>query len=407
MKNRNPIKTLLALLVIYTSCSSPNLTVQTAPIDASLSTVDGAEVLIGPSVLMVKHRFIWGGSVIEGEDGKYHMFFSTWQCGPDSLTFSDTWLLHSEIGYAVSDFPDRDFKFQKIVLRGRKYDGDSTAWDAQTVHNPHIKHFDQRYYLYYVGSHDPGKQPVGSPGETLSKRNRIQQEQKIGVIVFDHLDDLLNGYFHRPDHPLLAPRTRVKKDNIIQPSPPGTKPGPDNIIVVNPSVVFRPSDQKYLLYFKGNIYDPSWRGIHGVAISGKPDGPFETLDTTVFDIRMPDGKIASAEDPFVWYAPKYHGFYAVVKDFSGTITKDGPGLALLQSENGTIWSQAKTPEFLKKELLLKDGSTIQVDRLERPQLLVNEAGIPEVLYAACSIESVAGKITGGTFNVQIPLQITD
>ena len=101
--------------------------------------------------------------------------------------------------------------------------------------------------------------------------------------------------FHRPDKPLLIPRTRVKKDNVVNPSPPGTIPKPDNMIVVNPSVVFRPTDGKYLLYFKGNLWDPQWRGVHGVAIGNTPTGPFSALDKFVFDIRTEDGKIASAD----------------------------------------------------------------------------------------------------------------
>ena len=63
----------------------------------------------------------------------------------------DAWVLHSKIAYAVSDSPDRDFQIQKIVLQGRALDGDSIAWDAQMVSNPHLKKFNGKYYLYYIG----------------------------------------------------------------------------------------------------------------------------------------------------------------------------------------------------------------------------------------------------------------
>jgi hypothetical protein len=62
---------------------------------------------------------VWGGSVIKGEDHKYHMLFSLWESGPGTENFSNSWVLESKIGYAVSDYPDRDFKFQKIVLQGK------------------------------------------------------------------------------------------------------------------------------------------------------------------------------------------------------------------------------------------------------------------------------------------------
>lgn len=60
--------------------------------------------------------------------------------------------------------------------------------------------------------------------------------------------------------------------------------------------------------------------------------------------------------------------------------------------------------FLKKELLLKDGTTLKVDRLERPQLLLDENDDPVVLFAACSIDPCNNKQDGGTFNVQIPIK---
>ena len=38
-------------------------------------------ILSGPSALNDPDRFVWGGSVVKGDDGKYHMLFGTWECG--------------------------------------------------------------------------------------------------------------------------------------------------------------------------------------------------------------------------------------------------------------------------------------------------------------------------------------
>ena len=358
-------------------------------------------IIKSPNTLQLDDYFVWGGSVIKGNDKKYHMFFSLWECGEKWAPFQDGWLLNSKIAYAVSEYPNKKFKFQKIILRGRKFEGDSTAWDAQSVHNPHIKKFAGKYYLYFTGSRDPGIQPKGSPGENLNKRNRIQQSQRLGVIEFDSFQNLLEGNFVRPDKSLLIPRTRVKTENVVNPSPPGTTPKPDNMIVVNPSVVYRPGDGKYLLYFKGNLWNPNWRGVHGVAIGNSPTGPFSALDDFVFDIKTEDGKIASAEDPYVWFHKEHSRFYATFKDFSGRITGVEPGLALLTSSNGIDWHKPANSTFMKKELLFSDGQILKVSNLERPQLLINKNGFPEVLYCACSVEKVGGKKDGSTFNVQI------
>ncbi|MEN8153088.1 MAG: glycoside hydrolase family protein [Acidobacteriota bacterium] len=408
------MKRLIFLLVIITfpGCGQHTEKIVNTKqvLDVSAGEIDAkifGNILTGPSVLNDPARFVWGGSVLKGEDGKYHMLYNTWECGDSIPEFRNSWVLYSKIAYAVSDLPDRDFKFQKIVLTGKALDGDFKAWDAQMVSNPHLKRFNGKYYLYYIGSVDPGTQPAGSKGERVDKRNRVQQYQKIGVIEFNNFEDLMSGNFIRPSSPILSPRTRVKPGNIVEPSPRGTKPKPDNIVVVNPSVVRRPSDGKYLLYFKGNFYDPNWRGVHGVAISGSPTGPFRATDHFVFDIRIEENKIANGEDPYVWYHALHKKFYVVLKDFRGKITKGKPGLAILESIDGIKWTRPENSFFMKKQLILNTGDIIKVHRLERPQLLIAKDGTPEVLYCACALVDVNTRKDGASFNVQIPLKSKD
>ena len=399
----------LGLLIVVchqdTKIQDLYLSLSADPLEGEFIGQNGRILVESPNTLQLEGYFVWGGSVIKGKDNKYHMLFSLWESGEEHVPFQDGWLIHSKIAYAVSDLPNKEFKFQNIVLRGRMLEGDSKAWDALSVHNPHIKEFNNTYYLYYTGACDPGPQPKGSPGENLDKRNRIQQNQKIGVIEFDSFLDLIKGEFERPDTPLLTPRTRVKEDSVINPSPAGTEAKPDNLIVVNPSVVFRPSDKKYLLYFKGNLWDPNWRGVHGVAIGNSPVGPFTALDDFVFDIRLENGRIASAEDPYVWFHKKMDMFYAVIKDFSGAITGSDPGLAILYSSDGINWLKPANSLFKKKELLFSNGQKLAVNNLERPQLLLDEDGSPLVLYGACSVEPVRDKKDGSTFNIHISLNI--
>jgi hypothetical protein len=368
----------------------------------------GDRVIIeSPAVLSDPDLFVWGGSVVKGEDGRYHMFYSVFDSGPDRPPFQDAWLLSSKIAYAVSEHPDRGFVFQKIILQGAASEGRTEAWDAQMVHNPHLRKFGGIYYLYYIGSRDPGPQPEGSPGAGLRKRDRIQQVQKIGVITSRTIHGLVQGDFVRPSTPLLVPRTRVKARDVIAPSSPGTAAKPDNLIVVNPSVSYRPEDRKYLLFFKGNLYDPTWRGVHGVAVAASPAGPYEARDEFVFDVRIADGRIASAEDPYVWNHRGSQRFYAVIKDFTGRITRAEPGLALMMSSDGIDWEFPADPLFSRKRLRFEDGTVLTLAHLERPQMLIDPQGIPQALYAACSIEPVGGKTDGSTFNVQFTVQVRE
>ena len=211
----------VAVIVTFISCGKSGIFLIPGTIPGNTIISGNRTIINSPNTLQHPDNFIWGASVIKGENGKYHMLYSTWDTGPDNTNFSNAWVLYSEIAYAVSDYPDQNFKHVGTILRGRIHEGDSTAWDAQAVHNPHIKKFNDKYYLYYIGNRDPGPVKEGKPGWALNKRNRCQQMQSTGVIEFESFKDLLAGNFERPDEPILKPRTRVRKDfdNVLSPSP--------------------------------------------------------------------------------------------------------------------------------------------------------------------------------------------
>lgn len=395
-----------AALCMLTSCVGEKTTLgeyvfEAQPIDLRIDSVADGYRVEGLSVFQLPGHFVWGASVTEAEDGKYYMIYSAPETGV--YPFNKAWVFGSKMGLAVSDRPDGGFRQLGFFMNQDGFTEDKSAWDAQTTSNPHVRKFGDRYYLYYAASVDPGNEHIRAKADTLPRRDRIQQSQQIGVISFKSFPDLLEGKFTHSDKPLLSPRTRVKSDNVVNPSPEGIEPKPDNLIVVNPSVVYRPADGKYLLYFKGNIYNPHWRGVHGVALSDSPTGPFTALDEPVFHIEGASEKL-SAEDPFVWYHQNDQCFYAVFKDFNGQFTKGKPCLAIMSSQDGIHWNLPEHSMFMKKELILPNGASVEVKRLERPQLLLDEEGNPEVLYAACAIDDVNPRIDGGSFNVQIKIR---
>lgn len=395
-----------AALCMLTSCVGEKTTLgeyvfEAQPIDLKIDSVADGYKVEGMSAFQLPGHFVWGASVTEAEDGKYYMIYSAPETGV--YPFNKAWVFGSKMGLAVSDRPDGGFRQLGFFMNQDGFTEDKSAWDAQTTSNPHVRKFGDRYYLYYAASVDPGNEHIRAKADTLPRRDRIQQSQQIGVISFKSFPDLQEGKFTHSDKPLLSPRTRVKSDNVVNPSPEGIEPKPDNLIVVNPSVVYRPTDGKYLLYFKGNIYDPHWRGVHGVALSDSPTGPFTALDEPVFHIEGASEKL-SAEDPFVWYHQNDQCFYAVFKDFNGQFTKGKPCLAIMSSQDGIHWNLPEHSMFMKKELILPNGASVEVKRLERPQLLLDEEGNPEVLYAACAIDDVNPRIDGGSFNVQIKIR---
>ena len=78
----------------------------------------------------------------------------------------------------------------------------------------------------------------------------------------------------------------------------------------------------------------------------------------------------------------------------------------MYSEDGIHWQLPEHSLFMKKELVLSSGDTIK-DRLERPQLLLDETDDPFGLYAACSVAELNKKTDGSSFNVQIRLKKQD
>jgi arylsulfatase A-like enzyme len=73
------------------------------------------------SVFVSETHSIWGGSVVKGDDGLYHMFYARW---PKELGWA--WVTDSEIAHAVAKTPFGPFKFKDVALerRGREH------WDG-------------------------------------------------------------------------------------------------------------------------------------------------------------------------------------------------------------------------------------------------------------------------------------
>jgi hypothetical protein len=59
------------------------------------------------ALLRSADQHVWGGSVLRGADGRYHMFVSRFRADLDARPLADEWLLSSEIAHAVSGHPDR------------------------------------------------------------------------------------------------------------------------------------------------------------------------------------------------------------------------------------------------------------------------------------------------------------
>lgn len=323
------------------------------------------------SIFQSQDYYTWGASPIKGNDGKYHLFYSRWNKKYGFLA----WVTSSEIAHAISDSAMGPYVFAGIALqpRGEEF------WDGCSVHNPTIHYFDGKYYLYYMGT-------TGTSECRFNQLNiEYRNNQRIGVAV----SESLWGPWERFDMPLID----VSKDSLAY----------DALMVSNPAITQAP-DGSFLMVYKavGKRKEGILGGpvVHLCATADSPLGPFKKRQKPIFTSKTSD---FPAEDPYIWVQDG--GYFAIVKDMEGSFTKAGRSLALFYSLDGKKWKPVKHPLISTTELHMYTGKTIELQHLERPQLLFEE-GKPIILFmAADTLSSYFSKQTEdvNSFNVHIKI----
>ena len=306
--------------------------------------------------------WIWGASVIKGDDGRYYMFASRW---PHKLKFGPHWLTNSEIVLAVSDKPEGPYKFVKVVLppRGEKY------WDGKMTHNPDIKKYGDTYLLFYTGTTYPGKMPTPDhqASDTSDFVTYAHYHERIGLAT----SKSLFGPWKRFDKPILD----VRKSKW------------DSLIVSNASPVILP-DGKVMLFYKG-VSRLRHHAI-SVAIADNYMGPYRRISDKPFDMGV------DAEDPTIWYEDgKYH---ALMLDTGEKYSNKE--IYYCTSKDLLHWKVDSDPVVIKKNILWDDGKYRKMNSTERPKILVENGKAAYVFLAT-------GNTVNGiryTWNMVVPLK---
>jgi hypothetical protein len=306
--------------------------------------------------LKSKSHYVWGGSVVKGDDGFYHMFYSTWG---QQFGFN-AWVTHSEIAHAVSKSAQGPFEYKDMALpvRGKQF------WNGMTTHNPTVKKFGDKYYLYYMGTTGNRKKRGGL---NFVHRNN----QRIGVAVAE----TPNGPWKQFKQPLIDVSSDTNAYDALMVSNPSVTQMRDG----NYLMVYKSGAKKNKMPFGGPVY-------HLTATSKSPIGPFKKQLKPIFH---KEGVNFAAEDPYVWYSKNYDKYFAIVKDFGGHFTKAGQSLALFESNDAFDWKVSKQALVSTMNLRWKDG-TQKMHRIERPQVLVENG---EVLMLYCAVIDPKEKLT--------------
>lgn len=319
--------------------------------------------------------YVWDCSVIKAE-GRYHLFCSRWK---KELGFGWNWIYNSEIIHCVSDRPQGPYRFLRVALprRGREF------FDGMNTHNTCIRYFDGKYYLYYMGTTYGGPVPQGE--ETSPERNlEVWNRKRIGLAVADSI----YGEFVRRDTPLLSPRDCSHWDCTI---------------TTNPSVAILPSGKTYLVYkSRQAVGEPL---MLGVAVADRPDGEFHRLsDDPILSFDDPDFHV---EDPFLWYDAERKRFCLLAKDDSkngsvGITGEWGSGF-YAESEDCVHFAIPDGAKVYSRTVRWRGGTQSRQGNMERPWLLLDEAGKPQYLFCASGAGENPYSFQGRTFVVAMEM----
>ena len=323
---------------------------------------------------------IWGSSVIQGEDGRYHMFASRI---PDFMRFHPGWLIASEIVRASSDTPDGTYKFEEVVLPARG----AQFWDGRSTHNPKIIKYNDQYVLFYMGSTHPFEDITPENASLLKIGCKwsisARANKRIGIAI----SDSVCGPWERLERPVLD-----TKPNTFY-----------SFLTSNPSPV-ADEDGKVYLIFKSRCYDGNTHGSMMIGLATAPDvrGPYTVVNSEPI---FSEDNVGEIEDPYIW--KDADGFHLLAKDQRGTITGLGHGNGVLaHSKDCLNWTLDESPLAYSKEITWVDGSTTTLGNIERVSALHNSNGkITHLFFAIWEGSSGFGDETNNAtaWNMVVPL----
>jgi len=318
--------------------------------------------------------WVWCGSVIRGDDDRYHMFASVWS---KSLPFNPYWVSNSRVVRATADRPEGPYRYVEDVLppRGEAF------WDGRMTHNPTIHYADGHYLLFYTGTTYPGPAPDADwqPGWDHPTLIAAHANQRIGLATATSI----SGPWTRRDAPILAPRP----DRW------------DGLITTNPAPCVLPDGRIRLLY--KSVAERGGAMRFGLAAAVRWDAPFHRVQDRPVLEGDADGGI---EDGYLWCDDRQ--FHLLFKDFTGRITGEIGAPALIGSRDAIHWDTTRARRVCSKTLPTLDGRTLRLSALERAQVLFEPGPMPSHLFFAAAEGGTHDTFVGAaeTFNLCLPVQ---
>lgn len=312
------------------------------------------------NIFRSKDHHNWCGSIIKGDDGKYHLFYSRWERKRGFYA----WLTHSSIARATSDQPAGPYVYQNTILDFEQ--NIYSKGEHITAHNPKIKYFDGRYYIYFISTEltrnisNTELLATARKGNTHPNWQPLRLAQRTFVLSSKHLD---KGW-GAPSPSLVKPNNKVISN-----------------LAVNPTAC-KGHDGRYYLIIKGDKPNEKRFIRHqALAISKYPDKGFKLHSKPV--IQGWD-----SEDMDLTYKSDESRYYALYHAHTY--------IGMMQSKDGMHWQKAKDNVILPKRIKHKDKKDILPQRMERPFLYLEKQ---HARVLGCAI-----KLGNDTAIITIPLR---
>lgn len=319
--------------------------------------------------------WVWCGSVVKGEDGKYHMFASRWS---KSVPMHPGWLVRSEVVHAVSDKACGPYTFSDVALpaRGTQY------WDGCMTHNPHIKKIGDTYVLYYIGS----RYLFDCPDSEVALDHPAVVSARAGKRVGVAYSKSVYGPWERSNSPLLETRPECA----------------DNYLTSNPAPCINDNGEIFMVY-KGRTYtnfqENPYRYSQMKLLCAEGKDAFSPLSRKENNIILEDIK-EEIEDPFVWFD---NGYHMMAKDMTGAVCGEKFAGVHAFSQDGYKWNVDKEP-FYTRKLIFENGEQRVMGNMERPFILFEDGKAICAFFAVSDSTDNTGFLScRNTWNMAIPL----
>lgn len=320
--------------------------------------------------------WVWGSSIVKGDDGRFHMFVSRW---PKKFPFHPGWMVKSEIAHCVSESAAGPFTFVDVALgaRGAKY------WDGQSVHNPRVVRHEDTFVMFYMGSTHPFADISDPTGLTLDSPYTIvaRSNKRIGIATAKNLD----GPWERRDSCILDTRP----DTFYE------------FLTSNPAPWIN-EDGSVKLIFKSRMYNQEFP-YHssmkiGLATAPHFNGPYTVVGNgPIFGVD----KLGEIEDPFLWRDET--GYHLIAKDMHSSIAGEYHAGILAHSDDAVHWTIDREPLAYSREISWDSGKTNRMGQLERPFGLIQDGKLTHLFFATMDGPGGFGNATK-SWNMVVPLK---